>query len=80
MVNALTSHCNIMLLNNDGDANDALADHLYRYAQILSTYHANVIYVGPGILDYQSCCMEFLWVCWYCNTGMVVNGWNNKLD
>ena len=28
-------------------------------------YHANVVYVGPGMVDYQPRRMEFLWVRWY---------------
>jgi hypothetical protein len=69
-----------MVLNNDGDANDAPAHHPYKYARVLGIYHANVIYVGPGIPDYQSRRMEFLWVRWYRNTGTIVNGWNDRLD
>src|SRR5882762_11051439 len=46
----------------------------------LGTYHVNIIYVGPGMQGYQSRRIEFLWVQWYCNTGMVRNLWNNTLD
>lgn len=36
--------------------------HPFWYARVLGVYHANVVYVGPGMLDYRSHRMEFLWV------------------
>jgi len=29
---------------------------------ILGTYHANVVYTGPGMHDYKACHFDFLWV------------------
>jgi len=58
VINALTPHCNIMILNNDSDTH---IDHPYRYARVLGIYHVNVIYLGPGTQGYKSHRMEFLW-------------------
>jgi hypothetical protein len=66
-----------MILNGDGDGNDTISDHPFRYARVLGTYHVNVVYVGPGMLDYQPRRMEFLWVRWYRNSGVVPN-WNGQ--
>ena len=56
MVNPHTDHCNVMLLSCQPSA------HPFCYARVLGIYHANVIYIGPGLKDYQSQWMEFLWV------------------
>jgi hypothetical protein len=45
-VNAHILHCNIMVLNRDGDDDDNTSDHLFRYAWVLGTYHVNVVYVA----------------------------------
>ena len=37
----------------------------YRYARVLGVYHANVIFLGSGMVDYTPIRMEFLWVRWY---------------
>jgi hypothetical protein len=65
-----------MVLNGDGDGNDATLDHPFRYARVLGTYHVNVVYVGPGMLDYQPRRMEFLWVRWYQHSGVAPVCWN----
>lgn len=83
VVNASTSHHNIMLLADpsNSDGVDPPSDHTFRYARVLGVYHANVLYVGHGMLDYQPRRMEFLWVRWYENTGVTCNGWKNgQLD
>jgi hypothetical protein len=82
-VNASTAHNNIMVLADLGNECDSTSDqdHPFRYARILGVYHVNVVYVGPGMLDYQPHRMEFLWVRWYRNVGVKLTGWNNrKLD
>jgi hypothetical protein len=60
VVNPGTSHCNIMLL-----AEQASGVHPFLYARVLGIYHANVIYVGPGMVDYNPMRFEFLWIRWY---------------
>jgi hypothetical protein len=53
----------------------------FRYARILSIYHANIIFIGPGMINYQPRRMEFVFVRWYESTGEVPAGWEaKKLD
>jgi hypothetical protein len=81
VMNPLTSHHNIMVLADPEDNNESTSDHPFRYARILGVYHANVVYVGHGMIDYQPHRFEFLWVRWYKNSGVVRNGWlDQKLD
>lgn len=58
-VNPRTEHCDVMLLSREP------TDHPFCYARVLGVYHANVIYIGPGLKDYQPRRMEFLWVRWF---------------
>jgi len=80
-INSFSSHNNIIVLNgSQGDDQYSAKRHPFRYARVLGTHHANVVYVGPGIVNYQPIRMEFLWVRWYelMETG---NGWESrKLD
>jgi hypothetical protein len=79
VMNASTSHHNIMVLADDDD-NSASA-HPFKYARILGIYHVNALYVGHRMIDYQPRRMDFVWVRWYQNTGVVPNGWrDDKLD
>jgi hypothetical protein len=50
-------------------------DNWFRYAQVLGIYHVNVIYVGPGKLDYEPRRFEFLWVRWYQRDLGFLSGW-----
>jgi len=58
MINPWTEHRNIMLLAQDG------SNHRFCYARVLAIYHANVIYTGPGSMDFSSHHIKFLWVRW----------------
>ena len=49
----------VMLLSRQPSA------HPFCYAHVLGIYHTNAIYVGPGLRDYQSRWIEFLWVQWF---------------
>ncbi|KAJ8592017.1 hypothetical protein M405DRAFT_734033, partial [Rhizopogon salebrosus TDB-379] len=64
VVNPSTSHCNIMLLA-DSDDPAAGEQHPYLYARVLGIYHVNATYIGPGMIDYRSHRIDFLWVRWY---------------
>lgn len=75
VVNASTSHCNIMVLA-ECDVDPTSHPHRFRYARVLGIYHANVIYVGPGMVDYQPRRMEFLWVRWYNVVNAATAGWD----
>jgi len=81
-VNPSTSHCNIMVVAEPGDNDEPLTSgHPFRYGRVLGVYHVNVVYVGPGMVDYQPHRMEFLWVRWYGKAGKIRTGWEaKKLD
>ena len=77
VINPSTSHCNIMVLADQDDDQC----HPFHYARVLGVYHTNVVYVGPGMVDYQPRRMEFLWVRWYRSASMISTGWDIcKLD
>jgi hypothetical protein len=77
VVNPSTPHCNVMFLREPDSDDDSGTGHPFRYARVLGIYHANVIYVGPGMLNYRPHRMEFLWVRWYqLNAG--TNMWSTK--
>ena len=40
-------------------------------------YHANIIYVGPGVHDYQPQRFDFLWVRWFSVVDPASSGWNS---
>lgn len=54
--------------------------HPFVYGKVLGIYHANVVYVGPGMVDYQPIRLEFLWVRWYENTSDHCGWRGQKLD
>jgi hypothetical protein len=66
-----------MVLKDDitHSENDKDPEDWFRYAQVLGIYHANIIYVGPGMLDYEPRRMEFLWVRWYERDASFRSGW-----
>lgn len=82
VINPDTPHCNIMVLNGtqqDHDDDNELG--LFMYARVLGVCHANVVYVGPGVIDYQPRRMSFLWVRWYQQIDLRRTGWTaRKLD
>ena len=81
VVNAHTSHCNVMVFDEPSDDSGSGYNHPFKHARVLGTYHVNVVYVGPGMRGYQPRRMEFLWVRWYKNDAVEFNGWDmQKLD
>jgi hypothetical protein len=77
-INPKTSHCNVMVLKDD-DMHSEDPEDWFRYAQVLAIYHANVIYVGPGMLDYEPRRVEFLWVRFYQKDARVRSGWQAQM-
>jgi hypothetical protein len=61
IINSNTGRRDIMLLSDD----DQDESHPFRYARVLGVYHVNVVYTGPGMLDYQARRLDFLWVRWF---------------
>lgn len=37
----------------------------FLYAQVLGIFHANIVYTGPGMADYNARRVEFMWVRWF---------------
>lgn len=64
-INPKTPHCDALFLAEDGDNPDELDAHPFLYGRIIGIYHVNVVYTGPGTLDYQPRRVEFLWVRWF---------------
>ena len=67
VVNPSTPHCNVMLLADHAGGVSGLSRHRYIYARVLGIFHVNATYVGPGMIDYRSRRIDFLWVRWYQN-------------
>ena len=57
IINPNTEHRDIMMLSG--------SSHPFCYARVIGIFHTNVIYTGPGLLDYQPRRLEFLWVRWF---------------
>jgi hypothetical protein len=77
IINAGTSRRNVMFLaaRVDGTASSSTQHH-YLYARVLGAYHANVIYTGPGMRDYEARRFDFLWVRWFEVIDPGSSGWN----
>jgi hypothetical protein len=82
IINPGTSRCNIMLIADNPDSTEGSSIvHHFLYARVLGVYHANVVYTGPGMLDYEARRLDFLWVRWYEIVDPASSGWNkSKLD
>jgi hypothetical protein len=80
VVNPNTSHREIILLaNQDGDSQtDAV--HPFLYARVLAIFHVNIIYNGPGMLNYVPRKIYFLWVRWFEYLGKTVTWRHQRLD
>ena len=81
VINPKTSHCDIMLLSDPQARND-LPTHPFLYARVLGIYHVNVVYSGPGMLNYEVMRFDFLWVRWFqVSTNPANAGWEaSRLD
>lgn len=70
VVNPGTSHCNIMLLRrltSDSIEEASTHQHPFLYGSVIGIYHANIVYTGPRMLNYNPTQFNFLWVRWYQN-------------
>jgi len=73
-----TSCCNVMLLADYIASSNLTKLHHFLYGHVLGAYHANVIYTGPGMQDYEAHCFDFLWVRWYEVVDPGSSGWSNS--
>ena len=79
VINPRTSHCDIMVLASD-DEPDA-GGHRFWFARVLGIYHVNVIYTGPGVLDYSPRRLDFVWVRWFqCSEPTTLSWQECRLD
>ena len=53
---------NVMLLADHIASSDLTKLQHFLYGRILGAYHANVIYTGPGMQDYEARRFDFLWI------------------
>jgi hypothetical protein len=64
VINPYTQHRDIMLLDQPDD-NQEDSKHPFSYVRVIGIFHANVVYTGPGMLDYKPWRLDFLWVQWF---------------
>lgn len=76
VINPNTSHMDIMVLNGISDESGEEQPQRFLYARVIRIYHCNVVFTGPGSLDYQPRRMEFLWVRWFQPSSPV--GWGSR--
>ena len=69
--------CNIMLLANHTDSSDSSKLHHFMYARVLGVYHADVIYTGPGMQNFEARSFQMLWVRWYEVVDPGPSGWDS---
>lgn len=70
--------CNIMLLENHTDGSDSSKLHQFMYARVLGVYHADVIYTGPGMQNFEPRTFQMLWVRWYEVVDPGHSGWDTS--
>lgn len=78
IVNPGMSRRNIMLLADHADGSHPSNLHRFLYVRVLGAYHANVIYTGPGMQDYEARRFDFLWVRWYKVVNAGSSGWSTS--
>lgn len=53
--------------------------HRFIYARVLGVYHANVVYIGPGMKGYEPICFDFLHIRWFRLNGIVPSSaWDHR--
>jgi hypothetical protein len=57
----------MLIAKREGD--DGADFHPFLYARVLGIFHANIIYNGPGMMNYEAMRFDFLWVRWFRPSG-----------
>jgi hypothetical protein len=70
IINPDNSRRDVMVLADEEDE-DTRSNHPFSYARILGIYHVNVVYTGPGMIDYAARRLDFLWVRWFHHLGPI---------
>jgi hypothetical protein len=69
VVHPQTSQCDVMLLGPQAEGTSEETSktslHPFLYARVLGIYHVNVVYTGPGMVNYEPMKFDFLWVRWF---------------
>ncbi len=72
VINPRTAHCDVMMLSNLCESEpETLSDpcdsinHPFLYGRVIGIYHANVVYVGPCMKDYNPMRFDFLHLRWF---------------
>ncbi|PIL33156.1 hypothetical protein GSI_04606 [Ganoderma sinense ZZ0214-1] len=78
IINCGTPNHNIMLLSSTTSEDEVNSGGRYLYARVLGAYHVNVVYMGPGMLDYKPRHIDFLWVRWYHVQRAGTTSWKNS--
>ncbi len=69
VINPRTSHCDVMLLADLAPNNKAHSGttsiHPFLYGRVIGIYHANVVYIGPGMKDYDPMHFDLLYIRWF---------------
>ncbi len=47
------------------DPSDEDAAHPFLYGRVIGVYHVNIVYIGPGMKDYDAMRFDFLHVRWF---------------
>jgi hypothetical protein len=76
-INPRTSHCDVMVLADDEVEN---ANHPFLYARVIRIFHVNVVYTGPGMLDYRPRKFNVLWVRWFERASTTCGWMSRSLD
>ncbi len=56
---------NTQINSPDPDTSTQTMIHPFLYGRVIAIYHANVIYTGPGMKDYDTMRFDFLRVRWF---------------
>ncbi|KAI0055388.1 hypothetical protein BV25DRAFT_1815655 [Artomyces pyxidatus] len=71
-----TNNRDIMVLAPIAESEEPSASlaHRFWFGRVLRIFHVNVVYTGPGMVDYSSRRIYFLWVRWFLDLGEPAKG------
>ncbi|KIM56162.1 hypothetical protein SCLCIDRAFT_29860 [Scleroderma citrinum Foug A] len=60
-----SDHCDLIMLATPGSDEEPETQHHFCYARLISVYHANIHFIGPGSKDYLPRQLDFIHVWWF---------------
>ena len=60
-----SDHHDLLMLVTPGSFEESETQHHFCYAQLISIYHANIYFIGPGSKDYHPRQLDFIYVRWF---------------